>query len=350
MSKVKKIVAPYFISMQGCKNSCIYCNQPILKEHQNKESVTDLIERYLGYLKPEDKINVELAFFGGTFLNLPQKKINSFLKEAEQLKKHSKISEVRISTTPDSISFEKCSLIKDVVDTVELGVQSLDNNLLKLIGRKYDSKAVIEATHLLKKLGFKVCLQIMTGLPYETFNSFKKTVSIVCELKPDFTRIYPVIVLKNTALANYHKLDIYKTTDKEEVIKRIAYALYAFHLSNIRVIRVGLDSFVKAGDAIFTYSEDDWKGKAVSFLWRELITQEAKENALSTLTLCCNPNDYQHIVGSNRSNIRYFLNNGLNVKVIQDDTVGSDVYIQELDAKTGLAKINWSLVNVNYAS
>ncbi len=335
--------------MQGCQNHCIYCNQLKFVGHQKTETIKDTLTRYTSTLKKDENVDVEFAFYGGTFLNLPDARLNLLLKQAKELKNQGKANTIRVSTTPDSINSEKLEMIKGIVDTVELGIQSLDNNLLRLIGRRYSVQIVKEATSLLKLSGYSVCHQIMTGLPFETFNSFKSTVDIVCELKPDFVRIYPLIVFKDTALACYFGCKIWTPISKEEIIKRIAYGLYAFKANNIKVIRVGLDSFVKLDEVVFSYSDDDWKGKAISFLWLELLKQILSNTHLKSLTLYCSNKDYQHIAGHNKSNVRYFSEIGLKIKILSEDSIKSGICIKETETHIDLENINWSLVDLNYA-
>lgn len=353
MRKTKRIIVPYFITMQGCRNRCVYCNQALLKEHDKKASLEDLVDQYYCYAAGKENVNIELAFFGGTFLNLSMAKIRELLEQAKQLKLKNKISAVRISTTPDSVSVLKCQGIMDVVDTVELGVQSLDNNLLKLIGRNYDVRGVVSATKTLKNFGFKVCHQIMAGLPFETFNSFAGTVKGICDLKPHFVRIYPVAVFRDTMLATYLKVGIFRMPPKTELIKRIAFALQTFEEAGIRVIRVGLDAFFDDKDTVFSYSESDWRGKSFAFLYGELIRQKVIGRRGNSLVISCDKNIQQYLS-------RFFktekdLLKDIGVKraffhpLAQQDTKDVNLSLEAQNISTSLSELDWAKVDLDFS-
>ncbi len=347
MKTAKPLIIPYFISMQGCKNRCIYCNQHILKDHHLRESINDVYERYLGYICEKEKKHIELAFYGGTFLHLPAGLRKNLLSEAQTLKAVGRIHGVRISTTPDSVDKERCDEIKDIVDVVELGVQSFDDRIVRLLGRNYDARTVISATLLLRKYGFKVGHQLMAGLPFETFNSFKNTADRVCQLKPDFVRIYPLMLFRNTPIALYCKTQ-FVPLSQEQLVKRIAYAIYLFSLSNIPVIRVGLDSFV-AEDDCEKYKIDNWKALALSFLWRELIKQKLTGKNSGSATVVCNPKDYEHIVGYSKSNLNYFRSLGLDFIVKTDNSHENRGCTESVLTNLSLDELNWSLVDIDFS-
>lgn len=354
MKKHKNFIIPYFVTMQGCRNRCIYCNQALLKEHGEKVSLNDVINQYTLYLSCADKREKELAFFGGTFLNLSENKKKELLEEARLLKTENKISRVRISTTPDSINKKNCEEIKDIVDIVELGVQVLNDNILRLLGRNYDVKTVISATSMLKNLGFKVCHQIMVGLPFETFNSFAKTVTDLCVLKPDFVRIYPLIVFKNTLLSNYFLFQLFKMPPMEEVVKRIAFAIQTFEKYDIRVIRVGLEAFCNQNDVVFSYSEYDWRGAAYTFLFGELVKQKVIGQKLKSLTILCSNRNQQYLSRFYKLNKSFFKDICVEKVTfkswdVKRDLIDNAIYIEELGIETSLSDINWSLVDINCA-
>lgn len=347
----KNIIIPYFVSMQGCKNHCIYCNQFALKGHGEHKSIKELIEQYLKMAKFKD-VNVELAFYGGTFLNLPKKKRDSLLKEAQECKNEGSVSKIRISTTPESVSREKCEEMKGIVDTIELGVQSLDDFILKILNRSDRAKTIKWASYLLKELGFEIGHQIMVGLPYETFQTFAKTVSAICEIKPDFVRIYPLMIFKNTPLAVYYGLKLFAMLEEEEVIKRIAYGLYFFERQGIKVIRVGLEAFTDSEYAIL-YNERDWRGKAYAFLYGELLKQNLDKNLPEELTIFCSQLNLSYIArflkeyksflkerGCKRYSLKTLTENG--------NIASGAVFLKELDKWLYLSQLDWTKVRLKY--
>lgn len=342
MRTSKSLIIPYFISHQGCRNKCVYCNQHILKDHKSFESIDDTVAKYNSYTNAKDVYDKELAFFGGTFLNLPIKQRKKFLSKALDLKKNGVVRRLRISTTPDSVSPEVCAEIKGVVDTVELGVQTTDNYLLKIMGRNYDYRTIHYATKLLKAAGVKVCHQIMIGLPFETFNSLANTVDQICELQPHYARIYPLIVCPGTDLAKHYLCKTYIPATKEEILKRLGYALYAFEKSGIKVIRVGLDAFVDKKDVLFSYHEKDWRGAAYAFLWQKILLANLKGTSLKELTIYAAKKDFHHLIGPRKANITFFSLEGIKLNIKSENTLVSGIYIKELDTTVKITDISWS--------
>ncbi len=303
-----RLIIPYFISMNGCKYRCIYCNQYLLKEHDVHESVEDIVKKYLNYSKKKD--NIELGFYGGTFLNLPQQKIDTFLGIAEDLKRKGLINRVRISTTPDSVNEKKCNKIKGIVDIVELGVQTLDDRLLKLMRRGYTKKDCMEKTNLLKYYGFNIVYQLMLGLPLQSFQSFVDTIDIICFKKPDAVRLYPLLVLKNTPLEVYTKLKIIEYPKMKQVIKQGALALLKLYKYDIAVIRVGLTEFFEKSHIVEGFVEHNWRIQMESLLWRLFFETFVDEYGSNKLSIHCSKSDYNAIKGIKNENMNYFYEKG----------------------------------------
>lgn len=339
--------------MEGCKNRCIYCNQNQLKGQERKESFDENFAKYLGYTKNINAREIEVAFFGGTFLKLPYERQFELLTKAKELKNRGVISKIRISTTPDSVNNVSCDNIKGIVDIVELGVQSLDDRMLMLLGRKYQKKDVFVAVKLLEKNGFSYGLQLMAGLPFESFVSFKQTVDTICTLNPEFVRIYPLIVFKKTPLNTYYQIGLFTTLPYDDLLKRIAYAVWMFEKYHIKVIRVGLSAFTEKDNISFEYDEQDFRGHAKTFLWRALLDQVLTNVKKETdITVHCSKIDYNHIVGVKKLNLLYFKNTGVNLTLKIDEkvkVVPGRIYIKELNTETALSELNWSKIDLCFA-
>lgn len=313
----RMLVVPYFISMKGCHYSCIYCNQYALKEHGVNESILQVVKKYRSFSKNYD--NVEFAFYGGTFLNLSEKMINSLLFEANKLKEMGLINSIRISTTPDSVTIKKLNLIKDIVNTVELGVQSLDDRILKLLRRKYDVRQCMEKTILLKDMGFKLGYQLMLGLPAETYSSFNRTIEILNKLRPDFIRLYPLVVLKYTPLENYIKLGFTSYAELDFILRCGAYALFECYKRNIKVIKVGLTEFFDEKQIYRGYMVRNWRILMEMVLWRYFLKGIFIKKNKKNFTIRCENTDYDSIIGIGKQNIAYFKKMGVDINVFKSN-------------------------------
>ncbi|SDD47677.1 elongator complex protein 3 [Sporomusa acidovorans] len=241
---MKHYIIPVFIPHLGCLHECIFCNQRKITGRQTpvtaKQVSTIIAERL-------NDINetrwVEVAFYGGSFTALPQNIQNELLAPASRALRQGYIHAIRLSTRPDCINRDIITnLIQQGVTIVELGVQSLDNQVLSKAGRGHDCQAVIDAVRQVKEAGLQCGLQLMPGLPGEDWESLIKTVRQVIHLHPDFVRIYPTIVIADTALAKLYQQEDYRPLSLKQAVARAAYMKLLFERQGITVIRTGLQA------------------------------------------------------------------------------------------------------------
>lgn len=135
---------------------------------------------------------------------------------------------------------------------VEIGVQSIYEDVLKIIERGHTIEDVIEATRLLKDAGFKVCYHLMPGLPGSDYNRdlemFKRVFS-ERNFMPDMLKIYPTLVVEGTKLYEMWLRGEYKPLDEEEAIELLIEA-YQYMPRWVRIQHVQRDipaSYIKAG-------------------------------------------------------------------------------------------------------
>lgn len=205
------------------------------------EQVTAQIEERLKAVHRDRWI--EVAFFGGSFTALPAAVQRDLLSPAHLALEQGRIHAIRLSTRPDCINGSIiANLKKHGVSIVELGVQSLDDNVLLKACRGHNSQDVIEATRLLKKSKIQCGLQLMPGLPGEDWISLLATVRKMIELRPDFVRIYPTIVIKDTVLAEQYSQGTYQPLTLSAAVARSAYMKLVFEQAGIAVIRTGLQA------------------------------------------------------------------------------------------------------------
>lgn len=237
--RTKYRILPIFISFQGCPHQCIYCNQneitgswqmtPDLAEKEIKEA--------LGMME-----DFQVAFYGGTFTSLPKDlQLAYFHKLSPYLGKE--IRGVRISTRPDAIESDHLEALKKLgLETVELGAQSMDQMVLNASLRGHSVEDVREASEKVRRANLELGIQQMLGLPGEDEDSFKTSVSEICRIKPDFVRLYPTLVLKDTPLAKLYQQGNYQPLDLEKAIQRGSFAYGCYLEEGIEVIRMGLQA------------------------------------------------------------------------------------------------------------
>ena len=236
---------PIFVPHRGCPFDCVFCNQKRITGTQ-KEVTADDVHNIIGeYLKtlPSKNRRIEAAFFGGSFTGIPINEQSELLAAANEYLKKGDIDGIRLSTRPDYIDKEILdNLLKYGVTTIELGVQSMDDSVLKSSNRGHTREDVINAVKLIKEYPFTLGLQMMTGLPGDTDEKSLYTADEIIKLKPDIVRIYPTLTIKDTFLEKMYLTGKYKPQSVDEAVNLAKQLLLKFEKNNITVIRVGLQS------------------------------------------------------------------------------------------------------------
>ena len=237
----KPLIIPVFIPHLGCKKLCAFCNQRDVTgvKEPTLEDVENAVKSYLSWSKPREK--TEISFYGGTFTALSREKMMNYIKKGGEFVENGTVNALRCSTRPDEIDEERVDILKNNhFETVELGVQSMSENLLEKMKRGHSAECVGNAVKLLKKAGISAGLQFMTGFPGETDEDVEISCASLSILKPDFIRIYPFVPLKNTPVFNDLEAGIVKMESVETILERTVTLFLAAMKEKIPVIRVGL--------------------------------------------------------------------------------------------------------------
>lgn len=243
MNRGRHYIIPIFVPHEGCPHNCVFCNQNTITGNNNTVDNKFVIQTVNEYLKTMYRTNsiIEISFFGGTFTAIDIEKQRELLSVAKEYKDNGKIDFIRLSTRPDYINRSILDNLRDYnVDIIELGVQSMDDQVLKLAGRGHTAEDVCNASKLIKDYGFTLGHQIMPGLPGDDFSKDIYTAKEILKLKPDICRIYPSLVIKDTPMEKMYLDNIYKPYSLESAIEicKILYGM--FKAKNINVIRIGL--------------------------------------------------------------------------------------------------------------
>ena len=237
---------PFFIPHVGCPYVCTFCNQSRITgqsgiSHLTPDYIKKTITDYVGK-KRNDKF-WEVAFYGGSFTAIHRDLQHTLLAPAYEMLQQDIIDGIRCSTRPDAVGDEAISLLQSYgVKTVELGVQSMNDGILVDAKRGHTAQEVVEAVARLKQRGMTVGVQLLPGLKGETWETILETAIAVVKLEPDFVRIYPVLVIENTELADQYRSGAYKPLSTEQAIIYCAFLKEWFEEHNIEVIRTGLQS------------------------------------------------------------------------------------------------------------
>jgi len=240
---MKHFTIPIFVPELACPNRCIFCNQHSIsgcRKQPEPEEVREIILKHLETI-PEKNSQIEIGFFGGSFTGIEPDLQEQYLSIASEFLIIGQIHGIRLSTRPDYINTEVLSLLKRYgVSTIELGAQSLDDEVLRLSGRGHTVEAVEHASAMILKSGIKLGLQMMTGLPGDTPEKSLQTARRIVELGAGCTRIYPTLVIKGTDLEKQWLRGEYQPQGLGVAIEQSARLLEIFRDGNVDVIRVGL--------------------------------------------------------------------------------------------------------------
>ena len=265
--------------------------------------------------------NAEIAFFGGSFTAIDREYMISLLDAAREFE--GVFSGIRISTRPDAIDAEILALLKEYgVAAIELGAQSMDDNVLTLNERGHSAEDVRTASRLIKSFGFSLGLQMMTGLYGSDFDKDTRTAEEFIALSPDTVRIYPTVVMKGTALEKYFLNGSYKPYSLEESVELCAELIRKFEDNKINIIRVGLhysDSLIENG-----YCENyhpAFKELCESKLFYNSFLEKTKLLESRNIDITINRKSLSKLYGQRKSNLRAFEEMGYRVNIIFDDSL-----------------------------
>ena len=237
----RHLVVPIFIPFAGCPHKCIFCEQKKISGVPDQIKIPEILDRAVSSPHFYDTENREIAFYGGTFTNLLPKTMEEMLSSVSPYIKSGKFKSIRISTRPDAIDDDICLLLKDKgVKTVEIGVQSMNDEVLTLSGRGHKAADTICSMELLHKYDFITGVQLMPGLPGDNLKRFMGTIADITVLSPDLARLYPAVVIKGTSLSEKFYEGHYKPLELDEAVAWCAEAATTLEESGVNVIRIGL--------------------------------------------------------------------------------------------------------------
>ncbi len=319
---------PIFVPHKGCLNDCVFCNQKRITGTLADITTDDIektIEEYLKTLPKNDRI-IEVAFFGGSFTGIDFDVQGQFLSAAHKYIKSGLINGIRLSTRPDYINNKVLDQLKKFdVTTIELGVQSLDENVLIASNRGHSVEDVYSAVKLIREYGFSLGLQMMTGLPADTDEISIETAKKIISLKPDFVRIYPTLVLKDTKLEDMYNCGEYLPQELNCAVSLCKKLVLMFLDANIPVIRISLqttDEISPNGSLIAGPFDPQFRELVESEIYFDKFLCALNEKSLKDVVISVNTKELSKAIGPNKSNIDKFKkNHDINLKIVGDDKI-----------------------------
>lgn len=305
----RECVIPVFVPHLGCRHECVFCNQRRISGSEKAATaatVKQAIEQSAAL--PRSGAKRQLAFYGGSFTAIEPERQEELLGAAAEAIGKGEIDAIRLSTRPDAIDETVLARLKRFgVETVELGAQSMDGEVLRLSGRGHTAEDVVRSSEAVKAAGFRLILQMMTGLPGDSVDKDIETAKKLIALRPDGVRIYPTVIVRDTALYDLWRAGEYREHSVEDAVAVCAQLMPLFEEANIPVIRLGLNP-----------TEELSQGAAVAGAYHPALGELVRSRILlekarallagtepgSRVTLGVNAAELSQMIGQKRQNVR----------------------------------------------
>ena len=281
---------PVFIPEKACPFRCIYCNQYTIADTVQVSAPSEIKETIDIYLKTIPIHGIKkVGFFGGSFTGMSIEEQNQYLDIVLPYIEKGDINSIQLSTRPDYISEEILDNLKRYnVDTIELGAQSLDENVLLRSGRGHTVGDVERSAELILKKGFRLGLQMMIGLPEDTFEKSIQTARRIVELGAHCTRIYPTLVIKDTSLEVMHKSGAYNPLSLTEAVEWSKALFRLFTKHNVHILRMGLhpsEGLISGESLLAGPFHVSFKELVLTSFWKDLLNDTLQGKTGKKLTI-----------------------------------------------------------------
>lgn len=331
----RHMTIPVFIPHMGCPQACTFCNQNKISGTQavpfiTKKGLESLIEAYLA-TAPEDGV-IEIGFFGGSFTGLPLSLQTLCLEVAQSYLTKGSIQGIRLSTRPDYLDESICQRLKHYgVSTIELGVQSFSDAVLEACNRGHHEEDIVNAVACIAGAGIELGIQLMLGLPLDTFEAWQRTVDKTVAIKPKCVRLYPALVIEGTALAEAFNAGCYTPLTLEEAVMRATYAHRLFMAADINVIRMGLqasETLRDGGGVIAGPQHDSFRELVEASHYRQMLERDFERGLpVRPIGVRVHPKHVSFFSGNKRSNLQWLQSLGIGpIKIIKDESMALYAY------------------------
>lgn len=306
------MIIPIFLMNRGCPHRCVYCNTRQIAGKTEEPLTEAHFRRTVALYTTHEKTKsepVELAFYGGNFTGMEVPEQVRLLAITDTLIGDGLIDQVRIATRPDDLPPETLDLlVKHQVRTVEIGAQSMQDDVLALARRGHTAEDVVQAIRRVKERGFTVGVHLMAGLPGDTEDKFTETVRKTIDLRPDMVRLHPTLVFQKTPLAEMYEAGEYAPLTLAAAIDLCKRALVQFEKAGIPLIRLGLQEteLMKApGSVLAGPFHPAFRSLVEAALFLDMATQLLLAGHIAgKVSFSVSPRDISSFRGEKNGNIR----------------------------------------------
>lgn len=324
---MKHYTIPVFIPELACPFQCVFCNQQKISGRlkvPSDEEIIHSVEVHLNSFNKQKRI-VEIGFFGGSFTGLSLAEQEHFLQLVQPYILNKKIQGIRLSTRPDYISGEILDLLaRNNVSTIELGAQSLNDEVLKASFRGHTAEQTEKAAEMILSKNFKLGLQMMIGLPGDTFEKTIFTAKKIIELGAHSTRIYPTVIIRDTALHQWYKQGKYEPLNLDEAVNRTKEILPLFENAGVEVLRVGLhpsEGLLDGSELIAGPFHPSFKVLVLTEIWADLLKPLLFEKSSGTIEITVPAREINYAIGYKGKNKKMLRERYQRVRFVADEGI-----------------------------
>lgn len=310
----------FFIPHRGCPHRCSFCDQRAISGETAPMTPGRVGQELAEIFSDKRPYDGEIAFFGGSFTCLPEEEMTGFLRAAFPYVQGGLVSGIRCSTRPDGIDERVLEIFARYGGrAVELGVQSMEEAVLRLNRRDYTPHKVQRAASLVRKAGLSLGVQMMVGLPGEGEQGAEETALQLIALQPDTVRIYPALVLQHTEMADWYREGKYSPLTLEKAVGRCAPLIRLFEQNGVRVIRVGLHAERSLEENLVAGPyHPAFRELCESKLFRDDADEQLKKLPQGVYVLTVSPKDRSRAAGYKRQNLLHWQERGYGIRITED--------------------------------
>lgn len=221
-----------YIGIPFCPSRCLYCSfvtNGTERARRLMPEYTEALKKEIRYVSEIVKLNgdrIETVYIGGgTPTTLTPELLEDMLKCIYEYNDLSCVKEFTVEAgRPDTITEEKLRILKEYgVGRISINPQTMNDETLKVIGRKHSVADIIEAFYLARRCGFDdINMDLIAGLPGEDFEMFRHSLEEVEKLSPEDTTVHTLSIKRSSILNEYR--DSYRMTEGEEVSRMVDHA------------------------------------------------------------------------------------------------------------------------------
>ncbi|MGD0656475.1 MAG: radical SAM protein [Syntrophorhabdales bacterium] len=317
------MIVPVFLPHIGCGERCIYCNQDIITNNPGDMRVETRIAQSLASVEGP----VEAALYGGNILGLGSTDLAGLLGLFEPYRH--KISRMRISAKPGPVSARTIAVLKEHgVRVIELGIPTVNDAILRLLGRGHTARDFFDTFKVLVDEGFELGMQVMVGLPGETFADLQETVCAMITLAPCFVRIYPLVVIEDTRLFERFMKGAYSPDSLDTAVAKACFVYVSAWSHGIRTIKMGLteNEVIKEKIASGPYHPAfGYLVKSEAFYLAVLRVCEEME-ARGNVAVSLSASDVPHLIGNRCTNLDRLREKGISIEWTADPALSKGFF------------------------